>query len=88
MESLIDLTHHIETLDSWLERDMKIFSGLSLREWAYIQKKMNVKDMEDVKCFLCKRMDPSVALRQAPSITRCADELVESHQLCDQCCSR
>ena len=83
---LSNLIHHLPQLYSWLERDKKSFSTLSLREWICMEKEKNVKDIEVIKCYSCKRTDPSVLLRQAPSITRCADELIESHHLCDQCC--
>ena len=82
---LSDLTHQLPLLYSWLERDKKRFSSLSLREWIYMEKERNIRNMEVIKCYSCKRPDPSVLLRQAPSITRCADELIESHHLCDQC---
>ena len=84
MNILINLTHYIPNLNSWQKRD-KQFSNLSLREWVYMEKQKNVKDIKVIKCYSCERTDPSVSLRQAPSITRCADELIESHHLCDHC---
>ena len=81
----LSLTSRIPHIRSWMES--KDMTTLSLREWMYIEKAKESKDTVVIKCFSCNRIDPSVSLRQAPSISRCADEIIESHHLCDNCCT-
>ena len=43
------------------------------------------KNENVLKCFICGETKGNLYLKQISSLSRCSDELIETHHLCEKC---
>ena len=58
---------------------------LTLKEIVYEHKLQNNAKEKIMQCYLCKANNTILSLKQKPSLSRCADEIIETHFYCKNC---
>ena len=58
--------------------------NISIKKFILDEKKLREENVIK-KCFICKSTTGNIRLKQLSSLSRCTDELIETHFICQNC---
>ena len=79
---IITFSNHIPILKNAMKND----NIMSVKDYIIREKTRKGKKNKNVlKCFICGETKGNLHLQQISSLSRCSDELIETHHLCKKC---
>lgn len=82
-ELLDKIAHYIPILNCVFQKNYNI-NPIRIKEYVLREKKERRKK-KILKCFKCGETKGKLYLKQISSLSRCSDELIETHHLCEKC---
>ena len=83
-ELLDKIAHYIPILNCVFQKNYNI-NPIRIKEYVLREKKERRKKKILKKCFKCGETKGKLYLKQISSLSRCSDELIETHHLCEKC---
>ena len=84
-ELLIDLAKYIPTLKRVMARKKGDIDPARMKKDILREKKKKGGEKKVMKCFTCGETGGKMYLKQISSLSRCSDELIETHHVCQNC---
>ena len=81
---LNDIAKYIPPLNCVMEKNIK---PTQIKNYIIREKRKMEKEykLQNLKCYLCGTMDGDIRLKQLSTLSRCSDELIETHFVCKKC---
>ena len=78
MNFINDFMPYISSVQGWTA------GQLTLREWLHDNNNLTMASKE-IRCYSCQTTEHTLTLRQMPQLSRCSDEIIETHYFCTRC---
>lgn len=80
---LVKIANYVPILKCVLQKNYDI-NPTTIKEYVLREKEERGKK-KILKCFRCGETKGKLYLKQISSLSRCSDELIETHHLCQKC---
>ena len=82
--ALKDIARYIPLLKQAMEKNIRT---MQIKQYIIREKRKIEKNykLQNLKCYLCGTMDGDIRMKQLFSLSRCSDEIIETHYVCHKC---